>query len=96
MSVHDGTQMPMTPPRDGGAFGAGDQTVITRDATFATYQRQLKLMIRSGVKFSQIEEWIGRTPAHDEEQSALWLYAWSLNGLAGCRSREHRATSSLE
>ena len=32
---------------------------------------------REGVSLELIEERIGELPASDEEQSALWLWAWS-------------------
>jgi len=77
MSVRDRTQIPITGPRDHYPIDAGDHALMTRDATFATYARQLKLMIRSGVKLSEIERHADRAPVCDDEKAALWLYAWS-------------------
>jgi hypothetical protein len=77
MSVLDQTEVPITHVRDRDRTDAREQAVTARDAMFATYRHQLKLMIRRGVKLSEIEQQIDRAPLCDDEKAGLWLYAWS-------------------
>jgi hypothetical protein len=56
--------------------------------TIASYEQeitQLNHLIGHKTPFNEIEQWIDRTPLSEEEQPALWLYAWSLRDTAGQR-----------
>jgi len=55
--------------------------------TFMTFKQQVTHLIDAGRPFDEIEACIESAPLNDEEQSALWVCAWSLTDLrAGERS----------
>lgn len=60
-------------------------TIVTM--TFPEYEQQVKQLVLHDRPFSEIEERIERTPLTKEQQSALWLCAWSLTEKAAERVR---------
>jgi hypothetical protein len=50
--------------------------------TFVSYKQQVGQLLHRGWPFSEVEAWIDRTPLSEDEQCALWLFAWSLTDLA--------------